>query len=46
MVVTQLDESTWSKILHKILTPALHKAGMSMNFPMDVLFGPDLFQGF
>ena len=46
MVVTQLDESTWSKILHKTLAPALHKAGMSMNFPRAVLFGPDLFQGF
>ena len=46
MVATQLDESTWSTILRPTLQPALHKAGMSMNFPRDVLFGPALFQGF
>ena len=28
------------------LTAALHKAGMSMHFPRDVLFGPPLFQGY
>jgi len=46
MVMTQLDEATWCKILHATLAPALHKASMSMSFPRDVLFGPDLFQGF
>ena len=46
MVVTQLDESTWNRILAPALTPALHKAGMSMNFPKAILFGPELFQGF
>ena len=46
MAVTQLDESTWSKILRPTLTAALHKAGMSMNFSMDVIFGPALFQGY
>ena len=46
MTVTQLDEGTWSKILTPTLTAALHKAGMSMHFPRDVLFDPALFQGY
>ena len=46
MVATQLDEATWTGILQPTLQSALHKAGMSMNFPRDVLFGPSLFQGY
>ena len=46
MVVTHLDENTCNLILSTSLTPALHKVGMSMNFPKAVLFGPELFQGF
>ena len=46
MVATQLDEGTWTAILRPTLQSALQKAGMSMNFPRDVLFGPALFQGY
>ena len=46
MTVTQLDEGTWSKILSPTLTAAFDKAGMSMIFPRDVLFGPVLFRGY
>ena len=46
MTVTQLDEGTWSKILSPTLTAVLHKAGMSRNFPRDVLFGPAMLQGY
>ena len=46
MFATQLDESTRTAILCQTLQAALHKAGMSMSFPRDVLFGPALFQGY
>ena len=46
MAVTQLDEDTWTNILCLTLTAALYKAGMPMNFPIDVLFDPALFQGY
>jgi len=46
MVVTRIYEETRSSILKPTLSPALYKAGMSMKFPRNVLFGPDLFQGF
>ena len=46
MVATQLDKGTWTAILRPTLQAALHKAGMSMNVPRDVLFDPALFQGY
>ena len=46
MTVTQLDERTWTDILRPTLTSALHKAGISMNFPRGLLFGPAHFQGY
>ena len=46
MVVTQLDEGTWSKILKQTLIPALHNVGISSSFPKEVLFGLDLLKRF
>ena len=46
MPVTQLDEATWTKIIHPALVPVLNKAGMSRTFPRHVFYGPSLYQGF
>ena len=46
MPVTQFSEKQWNTIVAPALEPSLQKAGMAKNFPRDVFYVPDLYQGF
>ena len=45
MPVTNFTEEEWNTIMAPALKATLNKSAMATNFPRDVLYGPDLYEG-
>ena len=45
MPVTNFTEKEWNTIMAPALKATLNKSAMATNFPRDVLYGPDLYEG-
>ena len=45
MPVTYFTEREWNTIMAPALKATLNKSAMATNFPREVLYGPDLYEG-